>query len=286
MPTNNKRPQAALTIAGSDPSGGAGIQADIKTFTVIGVYCGAVITSLTAQNTMGVDSYLPLPASFVKKQAELVLEDLDISHIKIGMVGSTDIAEALGEILQQFNGEVIYDPVLKSSSGASLFTESDLTAIAEHIISRVTVLTPNISELERLTSQDCTESEKAIQASRNLLMVHPRLKAVCLKGGHLNVRDKTVTDFLIRKTEQKDSKSKQIVIDQVNHPRITTTNSHGTGCTFASAYAAFHMQTESRLMAFQKTVHFMDTLINKSRSYTMGHGTGPLLHSLWMKSLS
>ncbi|MBU4260588.1 MAG: bifunctional hydroxymethylpyrimidine kinase/phosphomethylpyrimidine kinase [Proteobacteria bacterium] len=282
MNPHNNRPMA-LSIAGSDPSGGAGIQADIKTFTVIGVYCGAAITALTSQNTLGVSSYLALPAAFVKKQIQDVLDDLNVTHIKIGMVGNQEIAQAIGEVLTGFAGEVIYDPVIKSSGGVSLFAASSM-AVTEHIISHATVLTPNIAELEIITGKECDNAGRALAAAQGLLALSPRLKAVCVKGGHMNVLGKTVTDYLVQKTlPGKGAEEPGFHISSIDHPRIFSRNTHGTGCTFASALTAYHMRTDDLSKAFSYTCAFMDTLLNRSASHSMGHGTGPLLHHYFLR---
>lgn len=282
MHPQDNRP-VALAIAGSDPSGGAGIQADIKTFTVLGVYCGAAITALTAQNTLGVSSYLPLPASFVKKQIQDVLADLNVTHIKIGMVGNQEIALAIGEVLAGFAGEVIYDPVIKSSGGISLFTPGS-TAVIEHIISRSTVLTPNIAELEIFSGRECGDEGGALAAAQSLFALSPRLKAICVKGGHMKVQGKTITDYLVEKAPaEKGMKEPGFHVSQVQHPRICTRNTHGTGCTFASALTAYHMRTDDMRKAFTYTCAFMDTLLNRSASHPIGHGTGPLLHHCFIR---
>ncbi len=273
----------ALSIAGSDPSGGAGIQADIKTFSVIGVYCAAVITALTAQNTTGVSSYLPVPAEFVSRQIRAVLDDLNVTHIKIGMVANREIAQAIGETLATFSGEVIYDPVIKSSGGVSLFSAAS-TAVSECIISHTTVLTPNIAELEILSGGDCPDQMKALAAAKDLFRLAPRLKAVCVKGGHMNTQDTIISDFLVQKDQENESAShSDFHIDRIDHPRILSNNTHGTGCTFASALTAFHMLTGNLTEAFKQTCLFMDLLLSKSTTYSIGKGTGPLLHHCFTK---
>jgi len=273
----------ALSIAGSDPSGGAGIQADIKTFTVIGVYCGAAITAITSQNTLGVSSYLPLPAALVKRQIQDVLDDLNVTHIKIGMVGNQEIARAIGEVLAGFTGEVIYDPVIKSSDGVSLFAAGS-TAVTEHIISHTTILTPNITELEIISGLECSNESRALEAAQAMFALSPRLKAVCVKGGHMNVQGKTVIDYLVRKSPGEQGEQPQgFNVSRIHHPRIFSRNTHGTGCTFASALTAYHMRTGDIDKAFTYTCAFMDTLLNRSAPHLIGHGTGPLLHHYFIR---
>ncbi|MDX1777027.1 MAG: hydroxymethylpyrimidine/phosphomethylpyrimidine kinase, partial [Desulfobulbales bacterium] len=147
MPLSKDTLQVALSIAGSDPSGGAGIQADVKTFTAIGVYCGAAITSLTVQNTRGVFAVQPVDPVFVGKQIDTVLRDLAVSHIKIGMLGSAAVALSVCDTLADFNGEIIYDPVLVSSSGQQLIDKEGYGGFREQLLNICTVITPNITEL-------------------------------------------------------------------------------------------------------------------------------------------
>lgn len=277
MPTAPKRipEQTVLSIAGSDPSGGAGIQADLKTFTVIGVYGGAVITSLTVQNTMGVHGITVLAPELVKEQITEVLADLDVSHVKIGMVGSEATAIAITEALHNFQGEVIYDPVMQATSGNALAEEGSSVALAEHIASRATVLTPNIPEMTLLTGHPIAKLP-ATAAAAILFDRYPRLKAVVLTGGHGPESADTVTDHLFLRSANKATPSQY----SRSHPKIATTNSHGTGCTFASAFAAYHQQSGDYIKAFERTVSFMEQIIRQSVPYQTGKGNGPLLHHL------
>ena len=153
---------AILTIAGSDPSGGAGIQADLKTFTAAGVYGAAAITSLTAQNTKGVRAVQPVAPEFVKQQVKLVLEDLPVSHIKTGMIGTAAIARILGEILHDFPGEVICDPVLSASDGAPLLEGSGLDDFKRHLLGNATVITPNLPELSKLSGMEAPDQQPEV----------------------------------------------------------------------------------------------------------------------------
>ncbi len=268
--------QTVLSIAGSDPSGGAGVQADLKTFAVIGVYGGAVITSLTVQNTMGVRSITPLAPELVKEQITEVLNDLDVSHVKIGMVGSAATAIAINTALDDFQGEVIYDPVMKATSGKLLVEDDSLAALTEHLVARATVLTPNIPELFQLVGQNGTELTET-EAAAILFKRCPNLKALALTGGHGPAESTTVTDYLFLHQGDNAPPSRH----HQNHPKIPTANSHGTGCTFAAAFAAYHQQTESYLKAFEHSISFMAKIIRHSAPYLIGRGNGPLLHHLF-----
>ena len=274
--------KAALTIAGSDPSGGAGIQADLKTFSVLGVYGGAVITCNTVQNTTGVKSYHPVSPELVEKQIVAVLDDLDVSHIKIGMVGSLEIAGSILAALENFRGEIIWDTVLRSSAGQMLTDEAEIPQLLDMLAAKVTILTPNLPELATLTHKNITGSPAMQEAALSLLGRFANLRTIIVKGGHLQKEDGSITDYLIRRRESADPHSSaacEIIAE--SHPHIQTNNDHGTGCTFASAFTAFHMLTGSESLAFKKTTAFLHELVKLSAPYRIGNGRGPLLHHLF-----
>lgn len=268
-----------MTIAGSDPSGGAGIQADIKTFTAIGVYGSAAITCLTAQNSMGIHSYESVDPSFVKRQIELVLQDQPVTHIKTGMIGTAEIAMAVGGTLVDFPGEIICDPVIRASDGHPLFKDNGLNILYNHLMNKATVLTPNIPELEMLTETDCQNQEKALKAGASLFDRFSALRALVITGGHLAEGHDQITDFLLLRS----GKQKRPAIKKTPHPRIKTDNTHGTGCTFASAFGAYHLLTNNYQQAFDKAVSLMDRLMGKSVDLRMGKGKGPLGHHILCK---
>lgn len=266
--------KSILTIAGSDPSGGAGIQADLKTFAVLGCYGAAAITAVTCQNTLGVSRCVPLPADLITDQVAAVLSDIAPSHIKIGMTATAEIIAALAAELKSFKGEIILDPVLKSSSGRQLLDADPSTALAP-LLRRVTVLTPNIPELASLSQHPISTEAEAVQAGRQLMARYTNIKALCIKGGHLAQQESEVVDILLSRGPHVIRKK------STRHPRRRTANSHGTGCTFASALAAYHAATACYLKAFPAAVCFVDTLLACSSRTTIGRGTGPLLHHRW-----
>jgi hydroxymethylpyrimidine/phosphomethylpyrimidine kinase len=272
---NRYNSQAILSIAGSDPSGGAGIQADLKTFTAIGVYGGAAITCLTAQNSLGVASCLPLAPEFVKKQVQLVLADLPVSHVKTGMLGTDEIAGAMAEALRDFPGEIICDPVLTASDGHQLYQKTKNCAGLHALLRTATVLTPNLPELASLTERLLETPREAVEAGCALLARYPKLRAIVLTGGHLREQAEEVEDFLI------SGQGSDREILTAKHPRIPTQNTHGTGCTFASAFAAYHLLCGNDQDAFFKAVEFMDTVLRQSAGLTLGRGKGPLAHHLF-----
>lgn len=271
-----RQTRAILSIAGSDPSGGAGIQADIKTFTALGVYGCAVITSLTVQNTLGVQSCHPLPSELVHQQISAILSDLTVSHIKIGMIGSTAVGAALCQALDGFEGEVIYDPVVFSSVGQPVRTTDTVEGVFQ-VTERATVLTPNLHELALLTGGEIHDRTEAIAAGQKLLATFPRLRAVAIKGGHLDPHQSEVTDTLILSGQEPPIAK--------THPRIISANTHGTGCTFASALAAFHQRSSDYREAFLRSVDFLDALLSASAPSRLGCGTGSLHHHLYRQAL-
>lgn len=261
-----------LTIAGSDPSGGAGIQADLKTMTAIGVYGAAAITCITVQNSLGVTESVPLDGSLVVRQVQAVLADHHVTHIKIGMIGTIEIARALSELLASYQGEVIYDPVLASTTGHSLLNCSSLAELSDQLISKVTVLTPNCDELEQLCQRKIVRPEEALACAGSILDRHERLRAVIVKGGHLEADRPDIHDYLVMKNQE---------VITSKRTRIKSVNLHGTGCTYASAFTAFHCLKNDYRKAFSLSAAYMDRVISKSSSISLVKSgvNGPLVHA-------
>lgn len=260
-----------LAIAGSDPTGGAGIQADLKTLTSLGVYGAAAITCLTVQNSHGVNRIEPLAPDLIRGQINAVLEDHWVSHIKIGMVGTVEIAKCLGEIASNFTGHVIYDPVLAATSGQDLLEPAGVEALQQYLLPYVTVLTPNLPELSALTGKTLCDENELRHAAGVLLQHFPRLERVLVKGGHGRIQNQQVTDYCMARTGYRKNV----------HTYINTKNSHGTGCTFASAFSAFHLKTSNYEKSFTFCVNYMQTLIRASaKQEIVQHdtGKGPMLH--------
>ena len=217
--------KVVLTIAGSDPSGGAGIQADIKTFTSIGVYSGAVIACLTVQNTTGVFAVQPVDPDFIKQQIDFVTRDLEVSHIKIGMLGSEAAAKSVYGALADFHGEIVCDPVQLSTSGQKLIDNNGYIFVKKHLLDLCTVITPNLPELDLLTDRKCDSDDKLAEAAEILLQRHEKLRSVIVTGGHLHPTANTVTDYLFTKSVTSQPADHL----EISHPRITSSNTHGTG---------------------------------------------------------
>jgi hydroxymethylpyrimidine kinase/phosphomethylpyrimidine kinase len=270
--------QAILTIAGSDPSGGAGIQADLKTYASLGVYGCAAISCLTVQNSKGVYEVQAVEPGLVKEQIRKVLADLPVSHIKTGMIGTGAVARAIGECLAEFEGAIVCDPVLKASDGHDLLTGEGLACLGEHLISRATALTPNFMEFQALTGLD-SDSDKAITSgAAGMFAQYPRLQAIIVKGGHRYEEQPLVIDSLFIR-DGRDFRS-----INTKRARIKTTNTHGTGCTYASALTAYHLKTENWQQAFQLAGDYVAELLRLSADREMGHGTGPLWHHLFKEN--
>ena len=276
MQVTKKTEQVALTIAGSDPSGGAGIQADLKTFTILGVYGGAVISCLTAQNTKGVFAIQPVQAPFVKKQIDCVLSDLNVTHIKIGMLGSAAVAESICDALAGYTGEIIYDPVLVSTSGQELIDPDGHDVIRRQLLPICTVLTPNVPELSILSGINCSTKDTLHSAAVKLFQHYKKLRSVIITGGHFEPEKNVITDFLLKT----NTTTPQVDGEEISHPRIASNNTHGTGCTFSAAFTAYHLLTGDDSESFRRSTRYMETIIKNSASTKIGHGTGPLIHYL------
>ena len=216
-------PPRILIIAGSDSGGGAGIQADIKTVTVMGGFAMTAVTAITAQNTVGVTGVMPVPAEMVVQQIDAVVEDLGVDAVKIGMIGSPATAEAVADRLERLQGvPVVFDPVMVATSGAALADEATIAAF-ERLMAVATVVTPNLPELEALTGRAVASLGEMEEAAR--ILAQRTGSAVLAKGGHLP--GATVTDILVDRDRTERWQS----------GRIETRHSHGTGCTLASAVA-------------------------------------------------
>ncbi|HSH12518.1 MAG TPA: bifunctional hydroxymethylpyrimidine kinase/phosphomethylpyrimidine kinase, partial [Desulfurivibrionaceae bacterium] len=230
------------------------------------------------QNTTGVFATHPVAPEIVKDQAAKVLADLEVSHIKLGMLGNSGIVRAMGEVLADFSGEVVCDPILRASSGQTLLEDGALADFKEEIIARSSALTPNFREFQVLTGISGEEDEEILPAIAKLFAEYPRLAAIVLKGGHRREREPQVVDTLFLMAD------KGFKAIESRRERLQTRNTHGTGCTFASALAAGHQKTGSWEEGFQLACAYLDQLLRLSANSKIGHGTGPLLHHLEQKA--
>lgn len=254
-------PPILLSIAGFDPSCGAGTVADLKTFAAHGCYGVAAITSLTVQNTVGVETVHNTPSAELREQLEVLAKDCDIAGLKIGMLGNRGNAAVVAEFLDAHKiAHVVHDPVIKSSSGAELLDASGVKFVISELLRRSTVVTPNISEAETLTGLAIKDIGDMEAAARKLVELGAR--AVIIKGGHME----RAIDVLFDGTE----------LIQLGGDRVKTENTHGTGCTFASAIAAQLTSGRSLVEAATLAKAYVTKAIEKG--YSVGKGRVPLDH--------
>ncbi len=250
-----------LTIAGSDSSGGAGIQADLKTFAANGVYGASVITAVTAQNTQGVYDIQSIKPEIVQKQIEAVLDDIEIEAVKIGMVFNDKIIHAINNTLTKYNiQKIVLDPVMISTSGKRLIDKKAEKSLID-LFKISYVITPNIPEAEALTNKNITNIEDMKEACINIRKLGAR--SVLLKGGHL---DRKAVDVLLHNEK----------FYYFEKEKINTKNTHGTGCTLSSAIASNLAKGYELPNAVEKAKEYLTNAISKS--YSVGKGNGPVNH--------
>ena len=251
-----------MTIAGSDSGGGAGIQADLKTFAAFGVYGTSVLTAITAQNTVGVTGVHEIPVDMVAAQIEAVLSDIGADAVKTGILSSSDIIETVARELKHFRVDrLVVDPVMVAKSGDRLLREDAVDALRISLIPSATVVTPNIPEAETLADMKIESEEDIRLAAGKILSMGA--KAVVVKGGHL---PGPPIDLLYDGREFR----------QFDAPRIKTRNTHGTGCTFASAIAAGLAKKMDVVDAVATAKEYVTEAIRQS--FEVGKGHGPLNH--------
>lgn len=254
-----------LIIAGSDPSGGAGVQADIKTVTALGGYAAAAITALTVQDTVGVHGVLPVPAEAITAQIKTVLRDIGADCVKIGMIGTKEAADAILTGLAPWPDiPLVLDPVLVATSGDALGDDAVLKLIKTEFLPRARIVTPNAPEAERLTRQTIADTQDFMKACA--VLEAWGAKGVMAKAGHLDFDP--VPDFY----------TENGTVHPLSHPRIDTRNTHGTGCTLASAIATGLAQDLCAPEACRRAVAFVAAAIEHAPGLGAGHG--PLNHAL------
>ena len=260
-------PPIALTIAGSDPSGGAGIQADLKTFTALGVYGASVITALTAQNTRGVTGVMKVPADFIAAQFDAVTSDLAIGAIKTGMLADTETVASVSTLLSRLRGiPIVVDPVMVATSGDRLLDENAVAAVRERLIPLASLITPNLPEAAALLSTEVARSDAELTEQAEALL-QLGCAAVLIKGGH-GCGDEAV-DLLV--TASGDCL-------RLSAPRIAKRNTHGTGCTLAAAIAANLASGRALTDSVQTAKAFVWSAINSAATQQIGGGNGPVDH--------
>jgi hydroxymethylpyrimidine/phosphomethylpyrimidine kinase len=256
----------ALTIAGSDSSAGAGIQADLKTFAAFGVYGASVITALTAQNTLGVSGIHQVPAEFVTAQIDAVFGDLDVKAVKIGMVAQRPVIDAIVAGLERWSPQhVVLDPVMVATSGDRLLAPDAIEALRSKLIPRALLITPNLPEAAALLDEQIASSESQIESQGKRLLAMG-CGAVLIKGGHGKGAESI--DYLIREAD----------VVALAAPRIATKNTHGTGCSLSSAIAAGLAKGDDLESAVRNAKTWVTAAIAAAGRLSVGHGHGPIHH--------
>ena len=256
----------ALTIAGSDSSGGAGIQADLKSFAALGVYGASVITALTAQNTQGVAGIHQVPADFVTAQIDAVFSDLDIGAVKIGMVAEISVIGAIAAGLAKWQPtHIVLDPVMVATSGDRLLRADAVEALRTKLIPMASLITPNLPEAAALLEEPVASNENGIaDQGKRLLALGPG--AVLIKGGHGEGTESI--DYLV-------AASGTIALSA---PRVATKNTHGTGCSLSSAITAGLAKGEDMETAVRNAKAWVSAAIAAADRFAVGHGHGPIHH--------
>ena len=252
-----------LIIAGSDSSGGAGIQADIKTVTALGSYAMTAVTAVTAQNTRGVKKITSIPTKNVHKQITMILDDIGANGVKIGMLYNTSIIKCVYSILRKYKlKNIVLDPVMISKSGTKLINNSSIRYLKKLLLPMSNLVTPNIPEAEALTGYSISNKKEMIKAAKKILNMGS--ENVLLKGGHL--KNKMIFDILATKQG----------IKVFTKRKIRTKNTHGTGCTLSSALATCLSQKKNIVKSCKISIRYVDKAIASAPGY--GKGFGPLNH--------
>jgi hydroxymethylpyrimidine/phosphomethylpyrimidine kinase len=262
----------ALTVAGSDPSGGAGIQADLKTFSALGVYGASVVTALTAQNTTGVTGVFAIPSAFIADQFCAVVSDISVAAIKTGMLGDTATVEIVARLLSEVPGvPVIVDPVMVATSGDVLLSPDAIDAVRQALIPKAALITPNIPEAAKLLDAREAQSEADMQSQAEALK-KLGCGAVLLKGGHASTPDAVDVFF---------DGAISVLLRQ---PRIETRNTHGTGCTLSAAIAAYLALGKTLQEAVEAAKLFVWAALSSGAALTIGRGNGPIDHLFGLRA--
>lgn len=273
----NRFYHTVLSIAGSDSSGGAGIQADIKTISALGCYAMTAITALTAQNTCGVTDIYPIPPSFTARQIEAVFRDIGADAVKIGMLYSSELIASIADELARCNARrIVLDPVMVAQSGDRLLQDDAVEAIKNKLIPIADVITPNLPELSVLlnrplkTHQDMKDGARELAFTRNN---SKETQGILIKGGHLEAGESI--DYLYLKHEDR--------MVELSSQRIDTINNHGTGCTLSSAIASFMAKGIGIEQSVVKAKAYITNAIREGAQYRIGSGHGPVhhFHQFW-----
>jgi hydroxymethylpyrimidine/phosphomethylpyrimidine kinase len=274
LPTSVQIPRV-LTIAGSDSGGGAGLQADLKVITALGGYGMSVITAITAQNTLGVTRIQDIDLDVIEAQIDAVLLDIGVDIVKIGMLASPEIVRTVAQALRRHGVKrIVLDPVLRATSGASLGGDDTAQAMITELFPMATLITPNMEEASLLLGRDIAGVNDFKIAAEQLLEMGPQ--AVLIKGGHLDATHTQITDFLLWKTLEDGLEVTQS--KEFKHYRVNTLNTHGTGCSLASAIATYLADGHDLSHAVAKAIAYVEAGLEAGRFLSIGQGPGPLWH--------
>ncbi len=262
-----KRYRIALSIAGSDPSGGAGLQADLKTFSACGCYGATAVVAVVDENTCGVTGVFPVPPSFVREQIKSVMDDLGADAVKIGMLHSADMVRAVKDTLAGYDVKnIVLDPVMVATSGDPLLEPDAIDTLKNVLVPFARVITPNIPEAEILLGEKIQSQDMLADCARRLSQ--DRRVSVLLKAGHLS--DAELVDVFY------NAETDKILL--LPSRRLDTRNTHGTGCTLSSAVAAFLARGYSLDEAVLNAKKYIEKAIEAGAAYDIGHGHGPVHH--------
>ena len=260
----------ALTIAGSDSGGGAGIQADLKSFTAFRVYGMSVVTAVTAQNTLGVQHAHELPLELIEGQLRSVVSDIGVDAVKTGMLSSAPVVEAIAGLVRELGlPNLVVDPVMVAKGGHPLLTEEARTSVRDRLLPLATVATPNVPEAEALTGRPIESLDDMKRAAKELLRMGPAW--VVVKGGHLASEERAV-DVVFDGAE----------LTELDAPRVVTKNTHGTGCTFSAAITAGLAKGLDPMEAIGRAKEYVTRAIEESLALGAGHG--PTNHLVGLES--
>jgi hydroxymethylpyrimidine/phosphomethylpyrimidine kinase len=274
LPTSVRIPKV-LTIAGSDSGGGAGLQADLKVITSLGGYGMSVITAITAQNTLGVTRIQDVDLDVIEAQIDAVLLDIGVDIVKIGMLASPEIVRTVAKALRRHGVKrIVLDPVLRATSGASLGGDDTAQAMITELFTMATLITPNMEEASLLLGRDISGVDDFKMAAEQLLEMGPQ--AVLIKGGHLDTTHTQITDFLMWKTLENGLEVAQS--KEFKHYRVNTLNTHGTGCSLASAIATYLADGHDLSHTVAKAIAYVEAGLEAGRFLSIGEGPGPLWH--------
>jgi len=264
----------AMTIAGSDSGGGAGIQADLKTFAALGVFGTSAITALTAQNTTGVEGVYAIPPEFIARQIDAIMKDIGADAVNTGMLSSGAIIEVVAAKIREYGlRPLVVDPVMVAKSGDALLEPEARGVLIAVLLPMATVVTPNLPEAEVLCGFPVTDLEGMRRAARTIHGLGPRF--VVVKGGHREDHGSSTDLFY-------DGKN----FEELSEKRIDTRNTHGTGCTFASAIAARLARGDEALDAVRAAKKYVSAILAASAGLSIGHGHGPMNHMALLKEPS